>query len=957
VPVFHPALDLKAVSRHTRYFGDTRVKDKGAHYHRADLQVHTPRDTNWIGAECVTDEEREKYAKSLVSACRERGLQAIAVTDHHDMAFVPYIRRAAKEETDAEGTPIPDDQQLVVFPGMELTLGVPCQALLIFDADFPDDLFGLAMNALAITPSSDGDSRIAPVQRLRIDSLLELRDQLDRHAFLKGRYIIFPHVGESGNFSLLRKGLAHKYVEMHCVGGYLDGSPDKLGNGNKGIIAGKNKEWGNKRIACFQTSDNRSDDHKDLGKHSTWIKWAVPTAEALRQACLAQESRVCLEQPVLPSIVIGGISVSNSVFLGPIDLEINPQYTALIGGRGTGKSTILEYLRWALCDQPPTVGDEDTPNYQARRSRLIDQTLKPVKATVQVRFEVNGVPHLIRRNSLDGSLLIKIAQDELRSCTEEEVRTLLPIQAYSQKQLSDISVRVDELSRFITAPIRSELADTERKTADSAERVRQSFAARRRQRMLAQVLEKRELEQRSLEGQAEAIRGGLTGLSDDDRALLERGKLFDAADRQVRSWQDGGAGFAAEATKLLAKVNSCIAELDAPPDEPEGAILSAAHAQYSALLDDAKKTLSELAARAESMTISASGDAEGTPWQQWSGKIAEFRSSYDAAAQRSSDYSERLKQLQAIEDQLSRHLRETARVREELRAISDADAIYQSQRSAWEACLVQFDDHQETQCAVLTESSGGTIRASVRRNADATNFVDTLRQILSGSRVQSSRIEKLGESIMTADDAGVQWRAILEDLEKLAEFDCEREASERRPDSPLLTEAGLTPGDLERIARNLKPDDWLRLSLVRVISVPVFEYRAREGEYIPFQNASAGQQATALLKTLLNQAGPPLIVDQPEEDLDNPVMLEIVQQMWQAKQKRQIVFASHNANLVVNGDAELVAWCEYRTTSDESRGMIAGQGAIDVPEVREAIKRIMEGGEAAFKLRREKYGF
>jgi type III restriction enzyme len=126
---------------------------------------------------------------------------------------------------------------------------------------------------------------------------------------------------------------------------------------------------------------------------------------------------------------------------------------------------------------------------------------------------------------------------------------------------------------------------------------------------------------------------------------------------------------------------------------------------------------------------------------------------------------------------------------------------------------------------------------------------------------------------------------------------------------------------------------------------------------MPFRNASAGQQATALLKTLLNQPGPPLLIDQPEEDLDNPVMQEIVEQLWSAKQKRQIIFVSHNANLVVNGDAELVAWCDYRKAGDQSGGRIAGEGAIDVPEVREAIKRIMEGGEAAFNLRREKYGF
>ena len=74
----------------------------------------------------------------------------------------------------------------MVFPGMELTLGVPCQALLIFDADFPDDLFALAMTALAITPSAETDAKIATVHRLNgIQSLGELKQKLDEHEYLR----------------------------------------------------------------------------------------------------------------------------------------------------------------------------------------------------------------------------------------------------------------------------------------------------------------------------------------------------------------------------------------------------------------------------------------------------------------------------------------------------------------------------------------------------------------------------------------------------------------------------------------------------------------------------------------------------------------------------------------------------------------------------------------------------
>lgn len=931
------------------------MTDKGAHFYRCDLQVHTPRDRQWTGSERVTDADRVAYANLLVRACRDRGLQGIGITDHHDMVFVEYVRRAAADETDSQGKTLPKGQRLAVFPGMELTLSVPCQALLIFDADFPTDLFSLAMTALAITPSAATESKTANTQRLtHIQSLRQLKEELDKHTYLRDRYIIYPHVGENGQFSLLRKGQAAKYTEMHCVGGYVDGDATKLGVGNRNIVEGRVKEWGNKRIAVFQTSDNRFEDHRDLGKSSTWIKWAVPTAEALRQACLAQESRVSQEVPRLPTVAIASVGVSNSVFLGPVQLDFNPQYSALIGGRGTGKSTILEYLRWALCDQPPNISDEETPNYQARRRRLVEQTLKPVNATVQVQFEVNGVPHVVRRSSQDGTLQIKIENDAMRPCTEEEVRALLPIQAYSQKQLSDVSVRVEELSRFITAPIRADLSRIERQAADRAERIRQTYAARRRQRSLTQTLQKRELEEKSLSGQADTLRASLTGLSDEDRALLDRGKIFDAADRTVQSWRDATVSVSDAASSLLSAIGSYIEQPDSPPGEPEPQILKAAHTEYRSLLNEAKANLDVVVRHASAILDKENA---GSAWQQWTERLAAFKVSYNAAVQRSSAHSEKMRQLRDVEEQLDKHVRETSRVRDELRSLAAAEAAYRAEREAWERLLKERDDLLEAQCQSLTLSSGGAIRAGIKRNADATDFVNGVRQSLSGSRVQSAKFESMGDSIVAAADAVAQWNALLSDLEKLAEFDGEKDSTERRPETPVLAATGISQGDLDRMARSLKPETWLSLSLTAIKSIPVFEYRARENEYIPFRNASAGQQATALLKTLLNEEGPPLIVDQPEEDLDNPVMLEIVEQVWQAKRKRQIIFASHNANLVVNGDAELVVWCDYRTAGDQSRGTIAGEGAIDIPDVRDAIKRIMEGGEAAFNLRKEKYGF
>jgi chromosome segregation protein len=127
--------------------------DRGAHFVLTDLQVHSPRDPNWKGS-YVTDADREQFAREFIAACRNARLGAVAITDHHDFAFVPYIRRAARSEVGDDGEQISTDDQIVVFPGLELTLAVPCQALLIFSADFPDERLSAVLDKLSIDRAS-----------------------------------------------------------------------------------------------------------------------------------------------------------------------------------------------------------------------------------------------------------------------------------------------------------------------------------------------------------------------------------------------------------------------------------------------------------------------------------------------------------------------------------------------------------------------------------------------------------------------------------------------------------------------------------------------------------------------------------------------------------------------------------------------------------------------------------
>jgi type III restriction enzyme len=123
---------------------------------------------------------------------------------------------------------------------------------------------------------------------------------------------------------------------------------------------------------------------------------------------------------------------------------------------------------------------------------------------------------------------------------------------------------------------------------------------------------------------------------------------------------------------------------------------------------------------------------------------------------------------------------------------------------------------------------------------------------------------------------------------------------------------------------------------------------------ISFEKASEGQRAAALLFMLLEQPGGPLIIDQPEGDLDNSIITGLTDKLHGAKQNRQLIFASHNANIVVNGSSELVGHLDVKTSGERE---FECEGAIDKPEMCKVITSTMEGGEKAFKDRQTKYGY
>ncbi len=170
---------------------------------------------------------------------------------------------------------------------------------------------------------------------------------------------------------------------------------------------------------------------------------------------------------------------------------------------------------------------------------------------------------------------------------------------------------------------------------------------------------------------------------------------------------------------------------------------------------------------------------------------------------------------------------------------------------------------------------------------------------------------------------------------------------------------GVTPTVADALVR-LPQDQVLQLEELELPDLINIELNIAHDEdrenFRPLDKLSTGQQCTAILHLLLLQNLDPLIMDQPEDNLDNAFIADrIVAELRSAKIARQFLFATHNANIPVFGDAEWIGG--FEAANDQARMPIESQGAIDVPEVRNKAAVILEGGRAAFNQRKTKYGF
>jgi hypothetical protein len=361
--------------------------------------------------------------------------------------------------------------------------------------------------------------------------------------------------------------------------------------------------------------------------------------------------------------------------------------------------------------------------------------------------------------------------------------------------------------------------------------------------------------------------------------------------------------------------------------------------EIPAVLDTLSTRLKTLAGQVAKALAEADASLANTK-NRWSGERRAIEETYERL----------LRELQKVKIdgaefiRLRQQIEELGPLRERKdvlgRDLSAHEAHRRKLLSEWED--IQASEYREIQSAAkeVSRKLRERVRVEVTMAGNREPFDQLLREV--GGNLNAA-LERLRETEQLS----------LRDFAQ-----CCREGKEA-----LMQRYKLPSGSAERISQ-ADPSLFMRIEERELPATTKIDLNtAPDGEPPTWQTLEAlstGQKATAVLLLLLLESEAPLVVDQPEDDLDNRFITEgVVPIMRQEKRRRQFVLSTHNANIPVLGDAELILGLDATGEGKEGHARISREnmGSIDSQPVRELVEEILEGGKDAFEMRRSKYGF
>jgi energy-coupling factor transporter ATP-binding protein EcfA2 len=924
----------------------------GSRWWKFDFHAHTPasRDTYW--ARHNIDLSPEDWLLRYMAA----EIDCVAVTDHNNGEWVDSLKDAyvrMKEQADA-GSPPEGFRELTIFPGVEISVNGGIHVLAIFDPTANTTTITSLLGAVGFPTGRHGHTDSVDNAAVTRASIVEVLEEVIR----AGGIPIPAHADDPKGLLQCRAG---------SNGPVLDANTLRQALAVEGLIA---VEWCDRSKNfpdCVRKDEPRftkvlgSDCHsfqgtKVPGSAYTWVKMAMPTLEGLRLALLdgndvsiRRSDEGGFEPFKLPAHRIRLIEINKACYMGngqSACIACSPYFNAIVGGRGTGKSTIVQALRLALArgDELKRLAEDAEPR------KRFDDFCKVAKGRdsigalrddteLRVEWECEDLRYRLVWRPANGVTVQE--PDDLgdwqTSASQQNVIERFPIRTFSQGQIAAMAgsgrqallTLIDEAAQvgkfkqafeeakrtFLTR--RARLRELEGKLADRYEVERRLHEVGRKldafsQAHHAEVLkaharaqdQRREVEQlleqmRALPGRIEETAQGL--ILDD----WPSGVFDDAGDADVLQWRKKANDAVQQARQALEQASRALDE-------------SAQLLEQDPLLAAWRERTDK--ARADFDALQQDLAAQGVHDPQAFAQLVQHRQYLEEQLK----YLDRIKaERDTLEEEIAAQWKKIVEARE---AITSARAEFVKKT---------LDGNPYVRIEVVPFGfDPRVIERSLRELLEATD--DRFENDILATDAAGNPTGGLALEIAHADDSKAALDSSKKQLQTIADafgghFKNYLKKKLERPEFADHIQCWFPEDDL-RIEYSRKADgtDWAAIT-----------------------QGSQGQRSAALLAFLLAFGDEPLILDQPEDDLDNHLIYDlIVRQIRQNKLRRQLIVVTHNPNIVVNGDAELVHVMEF----GQGQCFVRQSGALQEIDVREEVCRVMEGGRDAFERRWKRLG-
>jgi hypothetical protein len=919
--------------------GATMRNFPGAKWWKMDFHAHTPASKDY-GKGSDQDRLQATTPEEWLLGHMRAEIDCVAITDHNSGRWVDPLKEAIVR---LEQAAHPDYRPLHLFPGVEITAAGNIHILAVFDkaADTAkiNRLLG-AVHANAEDGTSDAASDFAPVQVIA-------------EIAAAGGIPILAHVDEPrGAFrDLAGTGLA-PLLDFPSV------CAMELRNTGyqKPALYGEKKVRWSEVLGSDSHHPAGADGDRFPGSHYTWVKMGEPSLEGMRLALLdnaplsIRRSDEGGDNPnKYASLFIEELQVEDARFCGrggAFVTAFNPWLNAVIGGRGSGKSSLVEFARIGLQREdelPESLARHFTEFNQVHVNREAKGALTAT-TKIKLRVRKDGAKYVVQW-SQDGSLQ-PIMQQTAEGEWEEapgDVRQRFPVRIFSQKQVYALAEEDGALLRIL-----DETPEVDRDNWDQAWRLEltEYLSLRAKGRAVLARLE----EEKAIRGQLDDV---LTKLKVFEQA--EHAKLL--KEYQLRQRQFQAVKGLINSLLLHEQTLRKAAEAIAPPsfesdlfndENPADAAVLKWVDSTTAYAQALSVEVVRLAEKAGAENVAAK-DAFGA--LEWMAGYKEIQRAYEELvttlkAEGVSDinqYGLLVQQRQAIEGRL----KEMADLKETFDGI-------RGQAAESFGRLVELRGTLTTlRTAFLTKNLGENrhVRIKVQQFGRSKSAVEAAFRGLIGrtdGAFANEILSETGEDGVIADllralpentgDAAALIRERLEQLKREV-VGCAAGRDDTRFGARFAKHLRqLQPEMIDRIICWF-PEDTLSVE---------YSPRGDGRDFRPLQQGSPGQKTAAILAFILAHGDEPIILDQPEDDLDNHLIYDlIVSQIRENKLRRQVIVVTHNPNIVVNGDAEAVFALDQRA----GQCRVVAHGCLQSLNVRNEVCRIMEGGREAFQKR------